>query len=207
MNSFLKRAKIIVLEGADMLGKTTQAKLLVFHLKKSNNVLYLKAPLKQCYLTYRLIYWMLSNNTALKYPNFFQFVQFVNRFIFQVLYLPLVSLFYDYIIIDRWKLSLLVYGIATKANTAFLTLLAALVIDPDFTIVLYGDSLKVDKKLDEYETDIELQNTVKRLYVNWALDNIDVDGTRCTLINANNRIDVVHNEIVRSCQKFCDSTS
>lgn len=200
MNSFLKRAKLIALEGPDMLGKTTQAKLLLSFFEKQNkHVLYLKAPLKQCFMTYKLVYWMLNNGYALKFQNLFQIIQFVNKFIFQLFYLPFISIFYDYIIFDRWKLSSMIYSIATNVNRNILTLMLTLTYDPDFTIILSGESLEVDKQLDKYETNTLLQSVVKRLYYSWSVDNND----HChVLINANDVIDVVYKNIVTSIKNF-----
>jgi hypothetical protein len=81
-------ATLIAVEGADRVGKCTQSTSIV----KMFNDMHRRArrieiPFNDR-LTYKVIYWMLRNGLAKKTPNLFQFVQFLNKFLFQVVVLP-----------------------------------------------------------------------------------------------------------------------
>lgn len=163
-------SKLIVIEGPDGVGKATQTSMLVDYI---NNVLGLKAvrvevPIDDA-LTYPVIYWMLRNGLAKKFPKSFQWLQVLNRRIFQST--KLVSLEhdydYDYVVFDRWHTSTAVYGAAEGLSGEFLSRVGRLLRLPDFTIVLVGKSHRPVAE-DVYESDDDLQVRVRRLYEAWS---------------------------------------
>lgn len=176
-------ANFIAIEGADRCGKQTQSKMLTEALaKRGYNVRLMEVPVNDG-VTYRLIYWMLKNGTAKRLPNLFQFVQFLNKLIFQVTWLFWLSYTNDYVIFDRWSLSSVVYGNATGTNRTFVRFLYELLKKPDMTIVLHGARHTEDTE-DVYERDTVLQQNVRKGYLDWALrfpsnhELIDNQGTR-----------------------------
>ena len=87
----------------------------------------------------------------------------------------------DYIILDRWSLSTIVYGSAEGVDVAFSELLASKLIYPDYTILLLGKS-HMQHAEDVYEADDSLQKSVKKLYENWSTHNSSVSSIiNCSL--------------------------
>ena len=162
-------AKIIVIEGPDKVGKETQSRLLQTNLSNAGyRTLRVEVPSKACPRTHRLIYKMLGNGWAKRTPNFFQFVQFLNKFLFQHRVLPALDEFYDVIIFDRWRLSAIIYGNATGVNERLNRFLYRRLRKADITLVFHGRSFRRNSVDDAYEKDSELQARVKKDYVSWA---------------------------------------
>lgn len=161
--------KIVAIEGADKVGKQTQTTMLVNTLGRyGDKVKLVEVPFRDG-ATHKLIYWMLANGMAKRFPHLFQFVHFVNKFIFQFTYLVWLRLTHDVIVLDRWALSSIVYGDATGVNKLFNRFLYWFLISPDVTIILHGPSFKRDEKADDvYEKDSDLQSAVKSGYYDWA---------------------------------------
>ena len=160
-------SKIIVIEGPDRVGKATQTLLLKEHLlRKGYTVSTVEVPLKSNFI-YHVIYWMLGNGLAKKLPKLFQWCQYFNRQIFQWTILPRLEEHADYILMDRWSLSTVVYGAATGVPEDFTMKLYDRLRDPDFTVILLGPAHKHEAE-DSYESDNELQRAVRRLYEEWA---------------------------------------
>lgn len=177
-------ARLVVVEGPDKVGKATQTQLLVHTLRRyGDRVTRVEVPYNDR-LTYRLIYWMLRTGKAKTYPNAFQFVQFVNKFIFQWTVLLFLRLTNDVIVFDRWSLSAIVYGDATGVNPAFNRVLYHLLVRPDVTVVLHGASFKRATVDDVYEKDSNLQVAVRKGYYAWAMEHpedhelVDNQGTQ-----------------------------
>ncbi len=163
-------AKLVAIEGPDKHGKATQSKLLVkSFIDNRNKATLVEVPFKG--LTHKVIYWMLANSLAKRFPNVFQFVQFLNKLMFQIFVLPILMLFNDYVVLDRWSLSAIVYGDATGVNKTFNRILYHLLLKPDMTLVMYGRSFKRAGKSDTYEKDTSLQEAVKKGYFMWALEH------------------------------------
>lgn len=163
-------SKIIVIEGADRCGKATQAKLLREYLVSFGIMsTIVEVPIKSV-VTYRIIYWMLRNGFAKKYPKLFQVFQFLNRKIFQIFTLPSLEQECDVIIFDRWSLSTIVYGGAAGVPEKFTVDLFNRLRQPDHTFVLIGESFPHEAE-DVYEADLDLQKEVRIRYTTWAVDN------------------------------------
>jgi len=161
-------AKIIVFEGADRCGKATQSAALKSFLEKAGKkATVIEVPIFD-YVTYPLIYWMLKNGLAKKFPKFFQWLQCFNRLIFQCTKLSELEHQFDFIIFDRWSLSSVVYGIASGVDPEYCNSLYKKLRKPDFTFLLLGKA-HIHHAEDSYEADKRLQENVKDLYGAWSL--------------------------------------
>jgi thymidylate kinase len=160
-------AKLIAVEGPDRVGKATQSKFIVdaFNATKKRSVR-IEIPFNDG-LTYRLVYNMLKNGIAASWPNLFQFVQFLNKFLFQVFVLPWYILKYDYVVLDRWSLSAVVYGDAGGASPCINRAEYALLVEPAATVVLLG-SARGECNEDVYEKNAGLQTLVRVGYHDWV---------------------------------------
>lgn len=189
-----KCTKIICFSGSDSVGKSTQCKLLKSFLEANgNSVALVKSPYKDG-LTYDIIYKMLESGLALKHPNLFQCVQYLNKVLFQVYFKKRYE-HLDYVIIDRWKLSMVVYGDASGANKNLTRTFYKTLFTPDFTVLLVGDAFKrSSRQEDSYEKDKRLQDNVKREYVDWSKSTRD----KFVLIDPQLGKEVVHKKIVLS---------
>ena len=183
-------SKIIVIEGADRCGKFTQSNLLKGYIDslglKSTIV---EVPIRSL-VTYKVIYWMLHNGTAKRFPKIFQWFQFLNRKIFQTFTLPFLEMDNDVIIFDRWSLSTTVYGAAEGVPESFTKKLADWLRKADHTIILHGQSFNHTAE-DVYEADTNLQRNVRMLYAQWAADHPE----ECTLVNSRQSREDIHNYI------------
>ena len=167
MSNVKKDQKVICFCGSDSVGKSTQCKLLKEFLEQSGNkVEIVKSPYPDG-ITFNLIYKMLYSGFAVKYPTLFQCVQYINKCGFQFFFKKKFQ-DCDYIILDRWKLSMLVYGNSSGANTTVTKFFYDTLFTPDLAILLIGDAFKRRKKDDSYERNTILQNTVKREYILWS---------------------------------------
>lgn len=164
---------IIAIEGPDKSGKRTHTTLLTkSFVSLGCSAKRIEVPFKDGTF-HTIIYWMLRNGLAKRLPNLFQFIQFMNKFVFQWTYLLYCRLAYDYVVLDRWALSSIVYGDAGGANKAFTRFLYLFLVKPDLTFVMSGTSYDRDTIDDVYERDVDLQRAVRHGYVDWALDNPD----------------------------------
>lgn len=177
------RATIIAIEGPDRVGKATQSQMLVDNLQKQGfKATRVEVPIKGP-VTYTLIYWMLRNGLAKSLPNTFQFVQFLNKFFFQVFKLLFIRWVYDYIVFDRWAASAIVYGNAGGANPGINKFLYNRLWKPDATIILQGLP-RTDDQEDVYEKDNVFQAAVRFGYGEFFMQNprdcrvVDNTGTR-----------------------------
>lgn len=168
-------SKIIVIEGPDRVGKQTQTNLLKkTFMKYGLLATVVEVPIRSA-VTYRIIYWMLRNGLAKKFPKTFQWFQYMNRKVFQVLTLPKLEEHYDAIIMDRWSLSTIVYGAAEGVPKEYTESLAKKLRQPDHTVILYGKAYSHEAE-DAYEADMILQDKVREEYANWAMNNPEISS-------------------------------
>ena len=138
------------------------------------------------FFTYPLIYRMLRTGSAATWPNLFQFVQFLNKFMFQIIVLPWLMLKYKYVIFDRWALSAVIYGDAGNASPRFNRFLYSMLKKPDATIVLVGNA-RGECNEDVYERNKIMQTLVRIGYYDWANKNVndavkvDAAGEKATI--------------------------
>lgn len=184
--------KFIVVEGPDRVGKATQVKLLQKKLVEKNKIVAtVEVPLRSNPV-YHLIYWMLGNGLAKKFPKIFQWFQYANRQIFQWTILPKLESECDYIIMDRWSLSTVVYGAATGVSEDFTHKLYKRLRLPDHTIILLGKSHQHEAE-DVYESDSLLQESVRNLYFHWHEEN-----QRCSsVLDCSQPKDVIASQVVQ----------
>jgi thymidylate kinase len=160
-------SRIIVLEGADRCGKNTQAKMLTDHIRSIGKTTALvEVPVEDSY-THSVIYWMLQSGAAKKLPKIFQWLQCLNRLIFQTYRLVKLEHENDFIVFDRWSLSSAVYGKAEGLPSSLTDKIYCLVRKPDFTVLFIGERLTSETE-DVYEADDKLQERVRTLYAEWA---------------------------------------
>ena len=172
-------AKVIVIEGPDRHGKSTQAKMLRHSLAElptvykspndhgSNVVALVKIPSEG--LTSKLIYWMLGNGLARKFPTTFQLVHFTNKWLFQTFTLPDLKRINDFVILDRWSLSAMTYGKAEGVSDRLNAMMFAALQQPDITFVLTGEAFIRKTTVDDsYEKDVDMQSRVQNNYITIA---------------------------------------
>lgn len=158
-------AKIVVFEGADASGKCTQSRLLERALHNDGVSAIRVEPTRESHPRGRkLIYAMLENGDAKRWPTAFQFIQFVNRVYFQVFKLPKLLRDNDVVILDRWALSGYVYGKAEGINPRLNAWMYNRAKRADVVVVLCGASHPRKRADDSYERDNNLQAMVKVLY-------------------------------------------
>lgn len=165
--------KTIAICGNDGLGKSTQANLIVQKLQKLNKrVTIVKLP-RYDYFTGKIILKMLKSGSALTWPNVFQVIQWLDKIIFQLFFLPKLLKENDYIIFDRWHVSMWAYGLAGGASEKLTNIFVNSLIKPDQTFIFCGKS-KRDIKQDSYESNVKYQKRVGMHYILWACAHDDV---------------------------------
>ena len=186
-------SKIIVIEGPDRCGKATQSKLLRdYFISQGKTSTIVEVPIKSNFIYY-CIYWMLGNGYAKRFPKFFQWLQYFNRQIFQWFVLPHLEKKFEFIIMDRWSLSTVVYGSATGVPLEFTKKLYDRLRVPNLTIILLGNSHKHIAE-DVYETDQKLQSEVRKFYAEWAV----MHSKDTAVIDCNQSIEKVNKDILMS---------
>lgn len=189
------KCKSLVIEGIDRLGKSLQTNLLINHLRSSGfRVRLIKSPYNEGF-TYPVIYWMLRTGWARRVPNVFQLVQFVNKIWFQTFSLPRLLRENDFIIFDRWNISMWAYGLPDGANRPLTEWLLRFISEPDFTIILDGVP-HITENGDSYESDPKYQNKVRSLYLNWVVAHPCCVGR----VNANQPVQDVFDDILQYLQ-------
>jgi len=168
MKDMVKRtAKIISFEGPDGVGKTTQVRRLAESLRaEGRRVETVKLP-RYDRLTGKLILRMLKSGSAVRYPNVFQVVQWLDKMLFQTLYMSKLLRENDYVLFDRWHVSMWAYGLAGGANEPLTNALVDSLRSPDLVLVFHGKSKRTEKQ-DAYESDDSYQKSVALHYVLWT---------------------------------------
>lgn len=163
--------KLVVVEGADKVGKETQSKLLEQSLRRAGTRAVRVEPTKESHPRgRRLIYSMLESGAAKRYPNLFQLVQFANRAYFQLFKLPGLLRSNDVVILDRWALSGYVYGKSEVVNRSLNAWMYKRAQKADLVIVFGGTSYKRQQLDDSYERDMSLQIKVRAAYTQAGRD-------------------------------------
>lgn len=161
-----RKAKIVVYEGPDAIGKKTQSMLLYnFLLSRNYKVSLYEIPFRN--RLYSSIYYMLYNGHAIKFPITFMIIQFLNKLFFEYFVLRKSLKENDIVILDRWRLSTYVYGYCTSKSNFLSKLLMCLSKKPDITFVFEGKSFKRDNQ-DVYEKNNNLQEDIRIMYHEFA---------------------------------------
>lgn len=177
-----KLAKIVSFEGRDCVGKSTQARL--FHqslVDEGFKSSLIKIPFND-FLTHRIIYWMLFNGLARRYPTLFQFIQFINKFLFQTFVLTYLMLTRDFIVLDRWVMSSQAYGDADGASKIVTQTMNKLLLNPNRIVLIGGPVRKRPGAEDSYEKDNVYQARVANNYCKLSKGHnvvffANIDGT------------------------------
>lgn len=179
-------AKMIVIEGCDQVGKQTQSRLLAAFLnERGYRAALVECPIRDG-LTHPVIYWMLKNGKAVKYPTIFQFIQHLNKKIFQAFMLPFIERENHFVIMDRWSLSSIAYGTASGADHEWMMDWFRSLRTPDLNVFLDGKSHS-SRADDDYEKDSKLQATARKTYQLWVTSNpkncvtIDCQGSQMSV--------------------------
>lgn len=184
----MKNCILIAVEGPDGVGKFTQAYALHRSLENLGySVCQYEIPYTGSAISYDIICDMLHTGWAKKFPTLFQIAHFINKFFLQFLHFP-VKEENQIIILDRWTISMLIYGKATGANNIIIKMLSKLLAEPDITFILVGDNKRKISR-DSFEADTNLQKNVKTLYNNFTNQNM-------IKINANQNVFEIHSQIL-----------
>jgi thymidylate kinase len=184
------KMKIIVIEGCDALGKSTQINRIIIELEKLGySVIDEKFP--RSGFCYHLIRKMLNSGSARKFPNIFQILNFLNKLSFQLFVFPKIKC--DYLIIDRWNFSLLAYGLADHANKFFTKLFFQFLISPDLVFLFDGKRFNRELQDDSYDCDKNYQKVVRSCYLTASLSSSNTD---IIVIDCNQEIENLTKKIV-----------
>lgn len=187
-----KHCRLIAFEGGDGVGKFTHSTVLLKQLQHlGKKVVRVQIPIKSKF-THILIYKMLENGYASKYPNLFQAIQFINKLQFQLMHLVKLMNENDYVIFDRWSMSCFVYGVASGANKEMVSWMSDMLIRPHLTFILtsYDGSMRECAR-DEYESNESMQSAVRKMYQDISLMNRSIDERDVTYITTSKSFDTM----------------
>jgi len=187
---------LVALEGADRLGKSTQAKLLEAAMDKAK----MKAIVEKCPFkdggTYERIYEMLRTGEAVKYPTVFQTLQGANRRYFQNSYLPTLASHFDVVVIDRWNTSTLVYGAEAGVPEETTNCILKGIVEPDLVFLFDGQPFVSPDEDDAYEADKDFQRRLRDRYRAWG----EAHPETAIIVNANRGPEVITEELLEKLQ-------
>jgi dTMP kinase len=169
---------IIVFEGQDGLGKTTQALLLA----KKLGCEYIKLPNEKVF-SGQILRKILNKELPFE-PASFQALQVIDKMLAakEILAAEAES---GFVILDRFLLSSIAYGKADGLPEDWIDDINKFLLKPDVTFLFEGESFKLDK--DIYGSK-EHQAKVAEIYTT-------CDDPSIVHINANRDIDAIHREI------------
>lgn len=187
------RAFLVAIEGADGLGKTTQAARLAVALQKRGYDTAAAVAPASGYLYYREIRALLADGAS-KNPLLLQALMLANRVDWQARALNSLLSKMKFIVLDRWNASGHVYGRASGLEDQQVDLLMSGIYDADLTIVLAGEPFRQEGR-DEYERDTDFQRKVRAGYEQWVEANA---GSAITIV-ANQVPAAVTRDLVIAC--------
>lgn len=192
--------KIISIEGTDGVGKSTQSKMLLNSLEKQNYKVHFEHFPRYDTPIGKLIGKILKGEEEMPSFDAMQMLYIADQTDFKNKIKELNSQGYDYLILDRYLLSTIVYY-CTKMND--LSLESTIrkwqtnIINPDITIVLLSDILitqKQDyKKLDLFEKDLKLTTNLSTNYE--IISKRLMFTSNIHTLNAKDTIENVYNSI------------
>jgi dTMP kinase len=185
------RCHLVAIEGPDRVGKATQATMLRDSLVARGMKAIVEEIPYDDGVTHAEIYRMLREGEAMKYPEVFQWLQGMNRRIFQKIRLSSLASEYDVVVLDRWNLSTRVYGGCDGVSERTTENILRRVVEPDVYLVFDADPFPKEN-LDSYEKDLEFQRRVRREYLSWC----EKDPQRFVKIDAGRPLDEVHHDVL-----------
>lgn len=184
---------LVALEGADRVGKATQARMLEGALTAARvRTTVEEIPYKDD-LTHAEIYRFLRDGSVRKFPQAFQTLQAINRRNFQMRYLPVLKTHHDVIVLDRWNLSTRVYGAVDGVDEEMTAAVLDGIVEPDITIVLDGAPWPKEN-LDTLEADYVYQRRVREKYREWCTR----DPKNFVLVDASRTKHTVHRDVLEA---------
>lgn len=155
---------IICIEGPDGTGKSTQVRRVAERLRRHGFKTYASdvpfdGPTK------KIIYWMLHNGLAKRWPITFQMIHFLNRLYWQILRYKALSTINDVAVLGRWRMSSYIYGKLEGLPSWLLHFMKYCMHEPTFTFILMGSNRGHDRDDDCYEGDIDLQRRLRREFI------------------------------------------
>lgn len=186
-----KSCHLIALEGADRVGKATQAALLEEGLTAERIKTVVEEIPYDDKITYPEIYRMLKDGSVNLEPAVLQTLHAVNRRHFQQTYLPTLATHFDVVVLDRWNLSTRVYGAASGVKEEVSENLLKGIVEPDLVFVLDGKPFPKEG-LDVWEADTDFQRAVRAGYQEWC----EREPDKYVKIDANHPKKGVHLQIL-----------
>lgn len=188
---------LISIEGADKVGKATQAALLETNLADQKvKAVALEVPWED-QVTYDLIYKMLYNGEAVDHPLIFQTLHATNRRSMLNAYFPNLAAHFDVLILDRWLLSTWVYGACCGITAQQNEVILQGIPTSDLTFVL--DAPPWGAGDDYYERDSGFQSNVRATFRESAQE--DASGKN-RLVDATRTRQAIAEEIYRESLRF-----
>ncbi len=167
-----KSGILISFEGPDGVGKSTHVAMLDDELTEAGySVAIVKLPAYNTTVG-ALIKRMLIDGRAVRWPNVFQVLQFLDKLIFQWFVLPHLMKTNDFVLLDRWHASMWAYGLAGGANEWLTNVLVSLMVEPHAVLVFHGTCKRAEAQ-DVYEKDTSFQKSVGLHYVLWTVTHGD----------------------------------
>lgn len=189
-------ARLIVVEGSDGSGKSTHCRLLTSELTDHGyDVVHVKFPRYATFVGTRIARW-LRDGRALSNPLRFQFMQWFDKWSFQVFELKRLLRDNDYVILDRWRASVWVYGLTGGVATWILFRMLYSLRGSDVTFVLTGSN-KRSVPDDCYENDVAFQKYVGSNYDVWSKMMRGVERSEeVVAVDTDRRLETVAAEIL-----------
>lgn len=183
---------IVAFEGPDGIGKSTQSELLANKLRSQGFKVYSEHFPRYETPIGGLIGDILKGNAPMPSFEAMQMLYAADQTSFSDKLFELLKEKYDYVILDRYYLSTIVYYCTKKGDkNLYPTVLGwqTGIIPPDLTIVMTSDKTINDKEkykdLDEFEKDTQFMKNINKNYVSFAkilrgsrpLEIVHSDGT------------------------------
>lgn len=199
---------IISIEGPDGVGKSTQVDILVKHLRDKGLKVHQEHFPRYNTPIGGLIKNILDGSCSMPEFDALQMLYAADQTDFRSTIENLIKEGYDYLILDRYMLSTMVYYCSKMNNVeAYSTVMnwQGGIVNPDITIVMSSDTIITDKdkykELDVFEKDTELMNRISQNYIRLC-DVIRNNGTKVELIYANGTIEEVSDRLKRKLSKY-----
>ena len=191
------KGKLIVFYGINNLGKTTQAKMLVDYFNRKNiKAEYLKYAIYDLEPTGKLINEYLRNGNPNNFsPREFQLLQYINKVNFEDILKEKLNKGIS-VVAEDYSGTSIAWGAGARVDRALLEYLYSFIYKEDLAILFDGERFTDSiEKNHKHENDAILTERVRQAHLalakkyNWKK------------INANQKIDEIHNDILKIIDK------
>ena len=183
---------IIVIEGIDCSGKSTQVELLEKYLANkfgAENIYNFHFPVRNSIFGQQIYEYL---NKEVDYSKeVVELLHTADKMNEQSFIKEFKNNCNEFLILDRYKLSQYAYALASDLDKNWVKNLMSQMIEPDIKFFLNispDKTLKRKEQLDKYETDMGFLNDV----YNWYL--VGCDDFNCKIIDATKSIEEIHRE-------------